>query len=158
MMRLACIALLAAAVVVAGCGSKKPKPTLAAADAQRLLTQLDQASSNFDKGACSGARFDVAQLQQKVAGLPSNVDPTLRTNLHTSLARLDQLIQQQCQRQQTTTTSSSSSTTSTTPSTTTTTSTTTTSSSSSISTTTTSQGGGVLPPTTTAPSGGATVP
>ncbi len=158
MMRLACIALLAAAVVVAGCGSKKPKPTLAAADAQRLLTQLDQASSNFDKGACNGARFDVAQLQQKVAGLPSNVDPKLRTNLHTSLARLDQLIQQQCQRQQTTTTSSSS-TTSTTPSTTTTTSITTTSSSSSISsTTTTSQGGGVLPPTTTAPSGGATVP
>jgi hypothetical protein len=160
-MRAACIALaLCVAVAVAACGGSSHKRTLAAADAQRLLTQLDQTQANFDKGACNGARFDVSQLQQKVDNLPSTVDPKLKANLRVSLARLDTLIQSQCQRTQTTTTSSSSSSTST--PTTTTTATTTTSSSFSTTTTatTTSQGGGggVLPPTTTGPSGGATVP
>jgi outer membrane murein-binding lipoprotein Lpp len=160
-MRAAVCTIVVLALAVAGCGSKQKK-TIPASNAQALLTQLDQTASNFDKGNCNGAEFDVGQLQDKANRLPSSVDPEVKTNIQNGLTRLSTLVHDNCQKPQTTTTTSSSTTSSTTPSTTITTTTSSTSTSTSTSSTSTSTssstGGGVVPPTGTAPSGGATSP
>jgi hypothetical protein len=158
-MRAAAGTVLVLALALAGCGGSKQKKTIPAADAQALLTQLDQTASNFDKGACNGARFDVTQLQDKANRLPSSVDPEVKANIQSGLTRLSNLIERDCQKPQTTTTSSST-TSSTTPTTTitTTTSSTSTSTSTSSTSTSTSSPGGVVPPNGGTGPGGATSP
>ncbi len=150
--------VLVLALAATGCGGSKQKKTIAAADAQALLTQLDQTGNNFDKGACNGAQFDVSQLQDKANRLPSSVDPEVKANTQAGLTRLSNLIQRDCQKPQTTTSSSTTSSTTPTTTITTTTSSTSTSTSTTSTSTTTSNPGGVVPPNGGTGPGGATSP
>jgi hypothetical protein len=157
-MRAALVTLFVLGLAIAGCGGSKQGHTIPASNAQALLTQLDQVSSNFDKGNCNGAGFDVGELQDKADRLPSSVDPEVKTNIQNGLTKLQALVHDNCEK--TTTTTSSSSTSSSTPSTTTTTTTSSTSTSTSTSSTSTStsSSGGVTPPNGGTGPGGATSP
>jgi hypothetical protein len=158
MRALACIGVVVA-LAVAGCGGSKQGHTIEPSDAQSLVAGLDRVSSQFDAGACNGARAKVSDLENAAARLPSSVDPEVKNNIEAGLRRLDALVARDCERPQTTTTSSSSSSSSSTTSTTTTTSSPSTTTTSSTTTSSSSSPGGVVPPNGgTGPAGGATSP
>jgi hypothetical protein len=98
--RFAASTLVLAALFAAGCGSddKEGEP-IPAADAQALVTQLDQTEQLVEDGTCRGARFQVTgdgQLEDKVAALPEDVDADVRQALEDGLDRLAGLIDDEC--------------------------------------------------------------
>jgi cell division septation protein DedD len=155
MMRRAGYIALVAALALTGCGGSKHKKTIPRADAQALITELDQVSDNFDSKACNGARAKVGELETKANALPASVDQTVKQNILDGLARLDDLVGRDCRRAQTNTQTNTTPTetqTTTTQTTTTNTETNTPPTETNTTPTNTSTG-----PTTTPP-GGATVP
>jgi hypothetical protein len=98
MMRRAGYIALVAALALTGCGGSKHKKTVPRADAQALITELDQVSDNFDSKACSGASFKIDDLRNKASALPSSVDATVKQNIVDGIDRLGTLVQQDCRR------------------------------------------------------------
>jgi hypothetical protein len=161
--RLTTVAVIALALVLSSCGGGN-KRTIPTKDAQAFLQQLDKIQSQFDNGACVGARAKAAALESQVRQLPSSVDPEVRKNLTAGVARLQVLVSRQCQRAtptnttptitQTVPTITQTVPTTTTPPPTTTTPPPTTTTPPPTGTTPPGGGGGVTVPGTTNPSGG----
>ena len=88
------------ALFAVGCGSDDEEgEPIPAADAQALVTQLDQTEQLVEDGTCRGARFQVTgdgQLEDKVAALPEDVDADVRQALEDGLDRLADLIDDEC--------------------------------------------------------------
>jgi hypothetical protein len=95
-----------AAALLAGCGSDDdPKGKGIPADAVAAIEQrldevqrrFDDATQNDNPGACEDIESDsFAEIDRRVTGLPSDVDPDVRDALESSLERLRQLTQEGC--------------------------------------------------------------
>jgi hypothetical protein len=98
--RFAATTLVLGALFAVGCGSDDEEgEPIPAADAQALVTQLDQTEQLVEDGTCRGARFQVTgdgQLEDKVAALPEDVDADVRQALEDGLDRLAGLIDDEC--------------------------------------------------------------
>lgn len=93
---------LAATVFVAGCGDRKgmiPK-----ADAQTILSQLDQLDQQMSSGDCDNIASTVSDLQEQVSQLPTSVDSRLRARIEEGLANLSTQAPRDCLDQSLTTT------------------------------------------------------
>lgn len=99
-MRRAATTLVLGALLVAGCGSDEEEgEPIPAAQADALVTQLDQTEQLVEDGTCRGARFQVrgdGQLEDKVAALPDDVNADVRQALADGLDRLADLIDDEC--------------------------------------------------------------
>lgn len=99
-MRRAATTLVLGALLVAGCGSDEEEgEPIPAAQADALVTQLDQTEQLVEDGTCRGARFQVTgngQLEDKVAALPDDVNADVRQALADGLDRLADLIDDEC--------------------------------------------------------------
>jgi hypothetical protein len=89
--------ILALALAVAGCGGGG-KRTIPTAKAESMLRQLDNVRSQFDAQACSGTHAKVTSLEAQARALPRSVDAEVKRNLVAGLARLDSLVQRDCQK------------------------------------------------------------
>jgi hypothetical protein len=96
--RLLAVAVSVAALAGAGCGDDEEFDPIPADDADALIQQLDQVADGVDRGRCGGPRFQVGELEEKVARLPDGIDPDLRQALEDGLARLRELVDEECGR------------------------------------------------------------
>lgn len=161
-----------ALVALPGCGSSSSGKPLPQRDANKLLALLQVADAEASSGRCGRAQAKAQQAARIADALPGTVDKNVRQGLIDGLARLQSLIQTQCQAPQTQTTptntaTTTTQTTTTTPTTTTdtttnttptttgtdTTPTTTTTTGTGTSTTPTSTGNGGVPGTGTGAAG-----
>jgi predicted small lipoprotein YifL len=96
--------LAAVAVTLAGCGDKAPGlPKRDATELVRLLKKA-QTASDDPQGRCDELLATVAKLEQKVAGLPSNVDRDVRDSLGNGVKNLASSSNSLCSQNQTPTT------------------------------------------------------
>jgi hypothetical protein len=157
-MRLGLRALVAgglgfAVALIAACGSSNG--LLSANTASSLTDQLQQISSDIQRGNCAGAADQLGRLTQQIQNLPSSVNSTLRSNLDQGLTKAQELVASQCRSTAattptTTTTAQPTTTEATTPPTTTQTPTTATTAPTTTATST------ATPPATTTPKPGTT--
>jgi hypothetical protein len=97
--------LLVLAAALAGCGGGGGDGgSIPSADADRLVTQLDQVAERADNGSCNSARFQIGELEQKVGALPQSVDSDVRQELNEGLDNLRKLVDEECQERETPTT------------------------------------------------------
>lgn len=98
-------ALAAGALLVAGCGSDKPKgKSLPQATATELVRRLDEIQRRYRTatvegkiGACNDIQRDsFLAIGQLIASLPKDVDADLRSAVDDSFQRLRELTQQGC--------------------------------------------------------------
>jgi hypothetical protein len=128
--------------LIAACGSSNG--LLSASTANNLVGQLQQVSTDIQRGDCAAAADQLATVTQQIENLPSSVSSTLRTNLDQGLTKAQELLASQCRTTATTTPNTTATTTTPTTTTETATQPTTTQTTPTITTTTTS-------PTTTTP-------
>jgi hypothetical protein len=102
--RLGTLLLVLAAGLVGCGGGGGDGGSIPSADADRLVTQLDQVAERADNGSCNSARFQVGELEQKVGALPQSVDADVRQELNEGLDNLRKLVDEQCQERETPTT------------------------------------------------------
>jgi hypothetical protein len=102
--RIFLLALLGAALAIAGCGGDDEGEPIPAQTAQALEAELDGVQARIDNGS-SGACNDILEgdrgpnlerVQQLIDGLPEDVDPDVRSALEDSFDRLWELVQQDC--------------------------------------------------------------
>lgn len=144
--------LVSFALVLAGCGSTGAKGTLSQSQSSTMNSALNDVDMAVAAGDCAAASEASAHLQDVVNGLPSSVDPGLKTNLTEAANRVAEQSGLDCVK--TTSTTTSSTTTTSTPTTTSSSSTTSTSSSTTTTPTTTTP----TTTTTTPPDGGGATP
>jgi hypothetical protein len=96
--------LFVLAAALAGCGGGGDGGSIPSADADRLVTQLDQVTERATNGSCNSARFQIGELEQKVGALPRSVDSDVRQKLNEGLDNLRNLVDDQCQERETPTT------------------------------------------------------
>jgi outer membrane murein-binding lipoprotein Lpp len=93
-------AALAAALLLAACGSSNPK--LIPQDRADQLTQtVDEIASRTDASDCNGAREALRSARNQVAELPREVDQKLKRNLNKWLDHVAERIPQDCKAKQT---------------------------------------------------------
>jgi hypothetical protein len=80
--------------LVAACGSNTG--LLSATTASSLTNQLQQVSSDIQRGDCAAAADQLASVTQNIQNLPSSVSSTLRSNLNQGLSKAQELIAAQC--------------------------------------------------------------
>jgi hypothetical protein len=101
-MRSAAPILLAAAlgvvcaVLVAGCGGDDSK-LIPSRDAEALKRYADRVGAAVDSSDCQTAAVEVQRAQDRIAELPSKVDPDLRTNLEEGFQNLAERAARECQ-------------------------------------------------------------
>jgi hypothetical protein len=88
---------VAVAILVSACGDSGDDPELSRSTARSLRADLNQISRSVSAGDCTTAQQVTAQLQSEVDGLPSRVSAKLRRALSDSAARLETLVQDQCE-------------------------------------------------------------
>jgi hypothetical protein len=102
--RICLVALLGAAVAIAGCGGDEEGEPIPAQTAQALQAELDGVQARIDNGS-AGACNDILEgergpnlerVQQLLDGLPDDVDPDVRSALEDSFNRLWELVQEDC--------------------------------------------------------------
>jgi hypothetical protein len=102
--RILLLALLGAALAVAGCGGDEEGEPIPAQTAQALQAELDGVQARIDNGS-AGACNDILEgdrgpnlerVQQLIQDLPEDVDPDVRSALEDSFDRLWELVQQDC--------------------------------------------------------------
>ena len=102
--RIFLLALLGAALAIAGCGGDEEGEPIPAQTAQALQAELDGVQARIDNGS-AGACNDILEgdrgpnlerVQQLIEGLPEDVDPDVRSALEESFDRLWELVQQDC--------------------------------------------------------------
>jgi outer membrane biosynthesis protein TonB len=94
--------LLAAAALVAGCGSHKEGKPIPSARAAELQKQLDSIENRFDfgDGACADIENNnLPTVRQQLAQIPSSVGRDTRNALRDSFDRLFELTSSQCNQQ-----------------------------------------------------------
>jgi hypothetical protein len=89
--------LIAALLVVSGCGSdSKPRP-LPQKDAAFLLTQLDEVDRRVEARACGDVkRGTLTRIENRVDNLPDDVDQDVQSALSDSVQNLRGLVEDQC--------------------------------------------------------------
>ena len=102
--RIFLMALLGAALAIAGCGGDDEGEPIPAQTAQALEAELDGVQARIDNGS-AGACNDILEgdndpnlerVQQLLDSLPDDVDPDVRSALEDSFDRLWELVQQDC--------------------------------------------------------------
>ena len=102
--RIFLLALLGAALAIAGCGGDEEGEPIPAQTAQALQAELGGVQARIDNGS-AGACNDILEgdrgpnlerVQQLIEGLPDDVDPDVRSALEDSFDRLWELVQQDC--------------------------------------------------------------
>jgi hypothetical protein len=102
--RIFLLALLGAALAIAGCGGDEEGEPIPAQTAQALQAELDGVQARIDNGS-AGACNDILEgdrgpnlerVQQLIDGLPDDVDPDVRSALEDSFDRLWELVKQDC--------------------------------------------------------------
>jgi hypothetical protein len=96
------VALLAAAALVAGCGSDKEGKPIPSARAAELQKQLDSIENRFDfgDGACADIQNDnLPAVRRQLDQIPSSVGRGTRNALRDSFNRLFELTSSQCDQQ-----------------------------------------------------------
>jgi hypothetical protein len=97
------IALLLAlmALLPVACGDDSGGRPLSRTAASELRAGLDSVKQNIDAGDCQAAADSALELEQRAMDLPRRVDPDLRDALQDGVARLGELVREQCQADQT---------------------------------------------------------
>ncbi len=97
------IALLLAltALFPVACGDDSGGRPLSRTAASELRAGLDSVKQEVDAGDCQAATDSALELEQRTADLPSRIDPDLRDALQNGVARLGDLVREQCQADQT---------------------------------------------------------
>jgi hypothetical protein len=96
---LTALLLVLAACAIAGCGAdEETKPSIPAASANELLTQLGSVQDRFDfgDGACNDIPENQQTVNDQIAALPSSVDADVRNALQDSFDHLFDLTSEQC--------------------------------------------------------------
>jgi outer membrane biosynthesis protein TonB len=95
---LAATAAAAAAVLaIAGCGKDKNAP-IPGGQAAYLVAQLDQVESRVATGDCVAVkRGTLKRIDKRVAALPDDVDPDVRSDVESAVDNLKGLVEDQCQ-------------------------------------------------------------
>jgi hypothetical protein len=88
---------VAVAMPVSACGDSGDDPELSRSTARSLRADLNEISRSVRAGDCTTAQQVTAQLQSEVDGLPNRVSAKLRRALSDSAARLETLVQDQCE-------------------------------------------------------------
>jgi outer membrane murein-binding lipoprotein Lpp len=99
-------AALAAALLVAACGSSNPK-LIPQDRADRLNQAVDEVASRTDASDCNGARDALRDARNQVSELPREVDQKLKRNLNQWLDHIGERIPQDCKAKSTPTTTPS---------------------------------------------------
>ena len=95
---------LGSAMLVASCGGDSDTPGLPAAEAEKLLAELEAIQENFDAQECTVASLDAEDLVARVQDLPDSVDADLRRALENGSEKLSLLLSDpaNCEEQTTT--------------------------------------------------------
>ena len=102
--RIFLLALLGAALAIAGCGGDEEGEPIPAQTAQALQEELDGVQARIDNGsagACKDIREgdrgpNLERVQQLLDSLPDDVNADVRSALEDSFDRLWELVQQDC--------------------------------------------------------------
>ncbi|MET0684712.1 MAG: hypothetical protein ABW060_05315 [Solirubrobacteraceae bacterium] len=95
-MRLPLLAIgLGVLVLASGCGSEN-KALIPQANADQLVSLVQDAGSASASGDCDGARDSVQEAQLELNGLPRRTDADLKQNISEWLDHLDREIEQNC--------------------------------------------------------------
>jgi len=97
-------ALLAAAVLAAGCGSDDEGKPIPSAQVSALQGQLDSIERRVDAGACrdvtEGGDTNLAVVQNQLDQIPDSVDADVRSALRDSFQNLFDLVSSECEPKQ----------------------------------------------------------
>ena len=89
--------LCGALLVLAGCGSSNKGAKIPAAQADRLVNNVQAADQYSADGRCNRAHTKVRDARFVLGQIPNSVDKDVRQGIADGLARLDSLISEQCQ-------------------------------------------------------------